>query len=135
MGGAVDGDHLAVIGDGKITRGHASVTVSMTIPRPNRYVVGVIPELPPGGKYNTNFAYRGGIAGWGLHDYKQYGIYSEGRLLVPADCGFSTGEIVCTAFQPLFTYPLLPLLFFYPLPTSLQPLLLFLILHLGILLC
>jgi hypothetical protein len=92
-----DTDHLIIIGDSKITRGSVSVTVLVTIPRPNRYSFGVLVELPV--HYHRGFAYKNGLLGWGLHDHPgSLGIFCQTQLIAPSTLGYTTGDYV----SPLF---------------------------------
>ncbi|KAA6383007.1 MAG: hypothetical protein EZS28_021470 [Streblomastix strix] len=88
-----DGDHTIVIGDQKIMHGIVNVTVQVTIPRPNRYSFGVLPELPP--NFNRGFGYKNGMLGWGLHDHTEsLGIFCQTQLVAKATGGYVTGDYV-----------------------------------------
>ena len=92
-----DADHIVVMGNNKITEGIVSVTVHVTIPRPNRYVFGVMSELPQ--NFNKAFSYRNGPPGFGLRDYadqtNELGIYYSDQLMATSTSGFTTGDLVC----------------------------------------
>ena len=91
-----DADHIVVMGNNKITEGIVSVTVQVTIPRSNRYVFGVMSDLPP--SFNKAFSYRNGPPGFGLRDYaeesSELGIYQSDQLIATSTSGFSTGDLV-----------------------------------------
>ena len=88
-----DGDRLILIGEEKIAHGSVSVTIRITIPRPNRYAIGVIPSIPQA--FNQGFSFRAGLEGFGLHDYAETaGIYNQGKTVAPSTSGFSTGDYV-----------------------------------------
>ena len=96
-----DGDHVILIGDRKLTRGVVSVTVLVTIPRPNRYSFGILPDLPP--TYNRGFAYKNGLIGWGLHDHTgSEGIFCQSQLVASSSSGYTTNDKVSL----LTSYPL-----------------------------
>ncbi|KAK2949429.1 putative BTB/POZ domain containing protein [Blattamonas nauphoetae] len=88
-----DQDHVAIIGDGKITSGTATVSVKVSIPRPNRYSIGVVSELPL--NMNKGYGYKTGAIGWVLHDHSGcLGIYCQTQQVAPSTLGYSTQDIV-----------------------------------------
>ncbi|KAA6362735.1 MAG: hypothetical protein EZS28_041739, partial [Streblomastix strix] len=79
--------------DEKIMHGIVNVTVKVTIPRPNRYSFGVIPDLPS--KFNSGFGYKSGMLGWGLHDHSgSLGIFYQTQRVAEATGGYVTGDYV-----------------------------------------
>ncbi|KAH7815673.1 putative BTB/POZ domain-containing protein KCTD7/14 [Monocercomonoides exilis] len=88
-----DRDHIVIMGDSKITHGSVTVTVQVTIPRPNRYSFGVLPDIPA--SFNKGFAYKSGVLGWGLHDHTSaLGIYCQTQLVAPSTLGYVSGDLV-----------------------------------------
>lgn len=88
-----DGDHLIIIGDQRLTHGIHSVTLRVAIPRPNRYTLGVLPQLPAA--YNRGFGYKTGVLGLGLHDHQSnMGIYCQTQLVASATSGYQTNDLV-----------------------------------------
>ncbi|KAH7830697.1 uncharacterized protein MONOS_1779 [Monocercomonoides exilis] len=88
-----DGDHLILVGDQKITKGSISVTFRAHIPRPNRYSIGVLLDIPQ--SFNRGFAYKNGLMGWGLHDHTSaLGIYCQSQLVAPSTLGYNTNDLV-----------------------------------------
>ncbi|KAK2962220.1 putative polyA polymerase [Blattamonas nauphoetae] len=88
-----DGDHTVIIGDNKITHGTITVSVKVSIPRPNRYSFGVLPDIPT--HFNRGFGYKNGLLGWGLHDHQSnLGIYCQTQLVAPSTLGYSTNDVV-----------------------------------------
>ena len=89
-----DCDHLILMEGEKITHGTYTVTVKVSIPRPNRYSFGVLTELPK--TFNKGFAYKNGIIGWGLHDHTgALVIYCQTQLFAPSTLGYKTDDLVC----------------------------------------
>ncbi|KAA6398297.1 MAG: hypothetical protein EZS28_006181, partial [Streblomastix strix] len=88
-----DGDHVALLGEHKITRGTVTITIHVTIPRPNRYTIGVLPDIPQ--SFNRGFGYKNGVLGWGLHDHTgSLGIFCQTQLVANSTLGYATGDLV-----------------------------------------
>ena len=88
-----DGDHTILIGDKKITRGAVQVSVRVIIPRPNRYCIGVLPQIPE--TFNRGFGYKNGLIGWGLHDHAgSKGIFCQNQQVAESTLGYSSGDVV-----------------------------------------
>ena len=89
-----DGDHVAIIGNRKLTHGSFTVTVQTHIPRQNRYSIGCLYDKPT--SFDRGFSYKaGGPWGWGLHDHQNTaGIYCQGQKVAPSSSGYATNDLV-----------------------------------------
>ncbi|KAK2950405.1 putative BTB/POZ domain containing protein [Blattamonas nauphoetae] len=86
-------DHIVLIGHEKVKSGTATVLIQVHIPRPNRYALGVLLDVPD--NLNRGFAYKNGVIGWGLHDHvTNLGIYYQTQFVAPSTLGYSTNDIV-----------------------------------------
>ncbi|KAK2953111.1 putative BTB/POZ domain containing protein [Blattamonas nauphoetae] len=88
-----DGDHTIIIGDNKITHGTITISVKVSIPRPNRYSFGVLPDIPT--HFNKGFGYKNGLLGWGLHDHQSnLGIYCQTQQVAQSSLGYTTNDVI-----------------------------------------
>eukprot|EP00770_Monocercomonoides_exilis_P000280 MONOS_278.1-p1 / transcript=MONOS_278.1 / gene=MONOS_278 / organism=Monocercomonoides_exilis_PA203 / gene_product=unspecified product / transcript_product=unspecified product / location=Mono_scaffold00004:280201-281587(+) / protein_length=307 / sequence_SO=supercontig / SO=protein_coding / is_pseudo=false len=88
-----DGDHLILLGEEPITKGSVSITIKMSIPRPNRYSLGVLLDIPPA--FNRGFGYKNGLIGFGLHDHSSsLGIFCQTQKVAESTHGYTSNDLV-----------------------------------------